>query len=114
MAQHGSGDDTGRLAADLAALKGELSRLAEAVAALVSAEGTLAGETLKRKAEDAAAKATETVEALKEAGHDALGQGEQQARKLAGELGGAIERNPMGAAAVAFGIGLLLGLLRSR
>jgi ElaB/YqjD/DUF883 family membrane-anchored ribosome-binding protein len=114
MAQHGSGDDTGRLAADLAALKGELSRLAEAVTALVNAEGTLAGEALKRKAAGAAAKAAETVEALKEAGHDALGEGEQQARKLAGELGQAIERNPMGAAAVAFGIGLLLGLWRSR
>jgi ElaB/YqjD/DUF883 family membrane-anchored ribosome-binding protein len=104
----------GQMAGDIAALRNELARLGEAVAALVSAEGKLAGETVKAMAADAAAAAAQKAGALHEAGQETFDAIGRQARELSGDVGKTIERNPIGAAAVAFGIGLLLGLLSRR
>jgi ElaB/YqjD/DUF883 family membrane-anchored ribosome-binding protein len=114
MAQQGKGEDTEALKAELAALKDEVGRLAQALAGYVQAQGDHARETLKGKASDAAARAAGTAEELKALGLDAFSDVEKQAERLAGDLGAAIEKNPIGAVGVAFVAGLLIGLFRGR
>jgi ElaB/YqjD/DUF883 family membrane-anchored ribosome-binding protein len=100
--------------AELAALKEEMGRLAQAVRTLLEAHADQARARMGDAATEASSRAAAAAEHAKEAGQQLLGDAEKEAQRLAEELGGVIQRNPLGAAAGAFVVGLLLGLMRSR
>ena len=85
-----------------------------ALAGLAGAGGHLAGTRLHDGAQDAATMAAEAAETIRKVGQEALGDAEEQARRIAGDLGEAARKNPIGAAAVAFAAGLIVGLMSRR
>jgi ElaB/YqjD/DUF883 family membrane-anchored ribosome-binding protein len=107
----GSGPDH---QAELAALKDEVSRLAQAVRGLLEAHAGRARAQAGEAVSEASGHAAAAAEHAKDIGQQLLGDAEKEAQRLAQELGGVVQRNPLGAAAGAFVVGLLIGLLRSR
>jgi ElaB/YqjD/DUF883 family membrane-anchored ribosome-binding protein len=100
-----SADDTPPdLAADLAALRRDVARLAETMSALVQQQTQAAGRRVSEAVGDA---------------RDRIASGatdaQNRVRVASGEIEACIERNPLTAMLVALGIGMSLGLLsRSR
>lgn len=107
----GSGPDH---LAELAALKDEVGRLAQAVRGLLEAHAERARDQAAEAVAEASGRAAAAADHAKDIGQQLFADAEKEAQRVAQELGGVIQRNPLGAAAGAFVVGLLLGLMRSR
>ena len=92
-----SKNSEGDVAADLAAIREDVARLAETISKLVQRETHAAGGDAKDKVADTVAEARSF------------------SRAASGEIEASIERNPLTAVLIAFGVGMWLGLMsRSR
>lgn len=92
------------LATDLAALRQDVVRLAETIGELVQHQTQAAGVHVSEAVGDARDKIASTA-----------ADAQKRIRSAAGEIEASIERNPLTAALIAFGIGMLLGTMaRSR
>jgi ElaB/YqjD/DUF883 family membrane-anchored ribosome-binding protein len=97
-------DSAGDLAADLAALRRDVARLAETMSALVQQQAQAAGHRVFEAVGDARDKIAGTA-----------ADAQDRVRAMGGEIEACIERNPLTAVLIALGIGVSLGLLsRSR
>ncbi|MFK8253588.1 hypothetical protein [Ancylobacter terrae] len=104
-------DDFAKLSADLATLRGDVSKLTDTLAALVRNEGEAVSAAVKQQVKRGAAKAEATAAGLLEEGSAAVDEAKARAQSLASDVGTAIERNPFGAVIAALGVGFVFGLL---
>jgi ElaB/YqjD/DUF883 family membrane-anchored ribosome-binding protein len=88
---------------DITELQEDLARLSRNVAALIQSQAVSARD-----------KVTDTASELYETGVDYAETAERQVKGFADELGRQVEKNPLGAIGIAFGIGYIIGLLRRR
>src|SRR5580692_12865909 len=93
-------DGAGDLAADLAALRRDVARLAETISALVQQQTQAAGHRVSAAAGDARDRIASTA-----------ADAHERVRAAGGEIEACIERNPLVAVLIAVGVGLSLGLL---
>jgi ElaB/YqjD/DUF883 family membrane-anchored ribosome-binding protein len=97
-------DGAGNLAADLAALRRDVARLAETMSALVQQQTQAAGHRV-----------SEAVGGARDRIASTAADAQDRVRAAGGEVEAYIERNPLMAVLVALGLGVSLGLLsRSR
>jgi ElaB/YqjD/DUF883 family membrane-anchored ribosome-binding protein len=97
-------DSAGNLAADLAALRRDVARLAETMSALVQQQTQAAGHRV-----------SEAVGGARDRIASTAADAQDRVRAAGGEVEAYIERNPLMAVLVALGLGVSLGLLsRSR
>ena len=100
MSKNSEGDVT----ADLAAIREDVARLAETISKL-----------LQRQTEAAGAGVSEAVGDAKDKIANTAGEARDRARSASGEIEASIERNPLTAVLIAFGVGMWLGMMsRSR
>ena len=98
-----SKNSEGDLAADLAALREDVARLAETMNKLVQRQTEAAGAGVSEAVGDVKDKIANTAAEARDAS------------TASGEIEASIERNPVTAVLIAFGVGMWLGLLsRSR
>lgn len=88
---------------DIDKLRDDLVRLSQSVSALLSSRAT-----------DAKDMVTDTASGLYETGLDYAQDAEAQVRGMAGDLTKQIERNPLAAIGIVFGVGYVIGLMRRR
>lgn len=88
---------------DIDKLRDDLVRLSQSVSSLLSS-----------RAGDARDVVTETASGLYETGLDYAQDAEAQVRGMAGDLSKQIERNPLAAIGIVFGVGYIIGLMRRR
>jgi ElaB/YqjD/DUF883 family membrane-anchored ribosome-binding protein len=92
------------LAADLAALRRDVARLAETLSALVQQQTQAAGHRV-----------SEAVGGARDRIASTAADAQNRVRAASGEIEAQIERNPLMAVLIALGVGVSLGLLsRSR
>lgn len=92
------------VAADLAALRQDVARLAESMTALMQGQAQGAAQRVSDMVDDAKARVTNTAADVK-----------SRVNAAGGEIEASIERNPMTAMLISFGVGMALGLMsRSR
>jgi ElaB/YqjD/DUF883 family membrane-anchored ribosome-binding protein len=97
-------DSPGDLAADLAALRRDVARLAETMSALVQQQTQAAGHRVSEAVGDVRDKIASTAT-----------DAQDRVRAAGGEIEACIERNPLMSVLIALGVGVSLGLLgRSR
>jgi ElaB/YqjD/DUF883 family membrane-anchored ribosome-binding protein len=97
-------DSPGDVAADLAALRRDVARLAETMSALVQQQTQAASHRVSEAVGDARDKIA-----------GAAADAQDRVRAASGEIEACIERNPLMSVLIAVGVGLSLGLLsRSR
>jgi len=108
------GEVTADIAADLAALKADLARLAESVAAIVGEEGAAVAAGVKRRARSAAAQAEATATQFAEGGRAAVDETRARIHELGDDVAGVVERNPLAALAAALGLGIVIGMMSRR
>jgi ElaB/YqjD/DUF883 family membrane-anchored ribosome-binding protein len=95
---------TGDLAADLAALRQDVARLAETMSKVVQHQAQAAGHRVSEAVGDTKDRITSTA-----------ADAQNRVRAVSGEIEAYIEHNPLTAVLIALGIGMSLGLLsRSR
>ncbi|MCS0494978.1 hypothetical protein NVS89_07700 [Ancylobacter sp. MQZ15Z-1] len=111
MADPNPQEDFAKLSADLAVLRADVARLADTLTTFVKAEGEAAAEAVTGRLREGKARAEATAAGLMDEGAAALDEARLRAKAAGGELGAAIERNPLGAVSAALGIGFVLGLL---
>ncbi len=115
MAQPNAQEDFAKLSSDLAALRADVSKLAETLAAIARAEGEAAADAVSSRVRAGKARAEATAAGLMDEGMAAYEDAKGKAQALGGDVGAAIERNPYGAVLAALGVGFIFGLLsRSR
>jgi ElaB/YqjD/DUF883 family membrane-anchored ribosome-binding protein len=102
------------IAADLAALKADLTRLAESVAALVGEEGASAAAAARHKAREARRSAEAAASRLTEEGMAAIDETRARFASLGDDVAGVVERNPLAALVSALGLGILIGMMSRR
>lgn len=88
---------------DIDKLRDDLVRLSQSVSTLLSSRATDAREMV-----------TDTASGLYETGLDYAQDAEAQVRGMAGDLTKQIERNPLAAIGIVFGVGYVIGLMRRR
>jgi ElaB/YqjD/DUF883 family membrane-anchored ribosome-binding protein len=88
---------------DLDKLRDDLMRLSQSVAGL-----------LTTRAGDARDLVTETASGLYETGVGYAEDAETQVRGMASDLAKQVERNPLAAVGIVFGVGYIIGLMRRR
>ena len=94
----------GDLTADLAALRHDVARLTETMSELVQHQTQAAGHRVSEAVGDARDKIASTA-----------ADAQNRVRVASGEIEASIEHNPLTAVGIAFGIGMLLGVMtRSR
>ena len=94
----------GDLSADLAALRRDVARLADTMGELVHHQTQAAGHRVSEAVGDAREKIVSAADDAKNG-----------VRAASGEITASIERNPLTAVLIAFGIGMSLGMIsRSR
>jgi ElaB/YqjD/DUF883 family membrane-anchored ribosome-binding protein len=94
----------GDLTADLAALRQDVARLTETIGKLVQHQAQTAGLGVSDIVGDATEKIASTA-----------ADAQSRVRAASGEIEASVERNPVTAVLIAFGIGMLLGIVsRSR
>ena len=94
----------GDIAADLAALRRDVARLAETIGKLLQSQTEAAGVGVSEAVGDARDKIANTAAGARDL-----------TRAASGEIEASIERNPLTAVLIAFGIGMWLGMIsRSR
>ena len=97
-------DSPGDLAADLAALRRDVARLAETMSALVQQQTQAAGHRVSEAVGDVRDKIASTAS-----------DAQDRVRAAGGVFEACIERNPLMSVLIALGVGVSLGLLgRSR
>jgi ElaB/YqjD/DUF883 family membrane-anchored ribosome-binding protein len=97
-------DSPGDLAADLAALRRDVARLAETMSALVQQQTQAASHRM-----------SETVGDVRDKIASTAADAQDRVRAAGGEIEACIERNPLLSVLIALGVGVSLGLLgRSR
>ena len=95
---------TGDLGEDLAALRQDIARLAETMKELAQQQTRAAGQRVSDALGDAKEKFASTA-----------ADAQARVRAASGEITASIERNPLMAVLIAFGIGISLGMIsRSR
>jgi ElaB/YqjD/DUF883 family membrane-anchored ribosome-binding protein len=99
-----SKNSEGDVAADLAAIREDVARLAETIGKLLQRETQAAGVGVSDAVGDAKDKVADTAAGARDF-----------TRAASGEIEASIERNPLTAVLIAFGVGMWLGLMsRSR
>jgi len=99
-----SKNSEGDVAADLAAIREDVARLAETIGKLLQRETQAAGVGVSEAVGDAKDKVADTAAGARDF-----------TRAASGEIEASIERNPLTAVLIAFGVGMWLGLMsRSR
>jgi ElaB/YqjD/DUF883 family membrane-anchored ribosome-binding protein len=94
----------GDVAADLAALRQDVARLAETI-----------GKVLQHQTQAAGVGVSEAVGDAKDKVADTAAGARDFTRAASGEIEASIERNPLTAVLIAFGVGMWLGMIgRSR
>jgi ElaB/YqjD/DUF883 family membrane-anchored ribosome-binding protein len=94
----------GDVAADLAAIREDVARLAETISKLLQRQSQAAGVGVSEAVGDAKDKVADTA-----------AEARNLTRAASGEIEASIERNPLTAVLIAFGIGMWLGMMsRSR
>ena len=97
-------DATGDLTADFAALRRDVARLAETI-----------GDLALHQTQSAGLRASEAVGEARDRITNAAAEAQGQLRSASGEIEASIERNPLTAVLIAFGVGMSLGVFgRSR
>ncbi|MBP0464190.1 DUF883 family protein [Roseomonas sp. PWR1] len=92
------------VAADLAALRQDVARLADSMTALMQGQAQGAAQRVSDIVDDAKAKVTSTAADVK-----------SRVNAAGGEIEASIERNPLTAMLISFGVGMALGMMsRSR
>lgn len=91
---------SGDVAADLAALRQDVARLAESMSALMQGQAQGAAQRVSDVVDDAKAKVASAAADVKSR-VDAAG----------GQIEASIERNPLTAMLISFGVGMALGLM---
>jgi len=92
------------ITADLAALRQDVARLSESISALMQNQAHGAAQHVTDAVEDAKARFASTAADVK-----------SRVNKAGGEIEASIERNPLTAMLVSFGVGMALGMMsRSR
>jgi ElaB/YqjD/DUF883 family membrane-anchored ribosome-binding protein len=91
----------GDLAADLSALRKDVARLVETMSELVQHQTQAAGLRVSETVGDARDKIASTA-----------ADAQNRVCAASGEIEASIERNPLTAVLIAFGIGMLLGVVR--
>ncbi len=90
-------------ASDIDRLRDDLVRLSQSVSSLMAA-----------RAGDARDLVTETASEYYETGLDYARDAETQMRGMANDVAKQIERNPLAAVGIVFGVGYIIGLMRRR
>jgi ElaB/YqjD/DUF883 family membrane-anchored ribosome-binding protein len=99
-----SKNSEGDVAADLAAIREDVARLAETISKLLQRQTQAAGVGVSEAVGDAKDKVADTA-----------AEARNLTRAASGEIEASIERNPLTAVLIAFGVGMCLGLMsRSR
>jgi ElaB/YqjD/DUF883 family membrane-anchored ribosome-binding protein len=99
-----SKNSEGDVAADLAAIREDVARLAETISKLLQRQTQAAGVGVSEAVGDAKDKVADTA-----------AEARNLTRAASGEIEASIERNPLTAVLIAFGVGMWLGLMtRSR
>ncbi len=94
----------GDVTADLAAIREDVARLAETISKLMQRQTQAAGLGVSEAVGDARDRFASTA-----------ADAQNRAREASGEIEASIERNPLTAVLIAFGIGMWLGMMsRSR
>jgi ElaB/YqjD/DUF883 family membrane-anchored ribosome-binding protein len=94
----------GDVAADLAAIRQDVARLAETIGKVLQHQTRAAGVGVSEAVGDAKDKVADTAAGAREI-----------TRAASGEIEASIERNPLTAVLIAFGVGMWLGMIgRSR
>jgi ElaB/YqjD/DUF883 family membrane-anchored ribosome-binding protein len=88
---------------DIDKLRDDLVRLSQSVTALMSSRAT-----------DARDLVTETASGLYDTGLDYARDAEGQVRGMAADVAKQVERNPLAAVGIVFGVGYIIGLMRRR
>ena len=88
---------------DIDKLRDDLVRLSQSVSSLLGSRAT-----------DARDMVTDTASGLYETGLDYAQDAEAQVRGMAGDLTKQIERNPLAAIGIVFGVGYVIGMMRRR
>jgi ElaB/YqjD/DUF883 family membrane-anchored ribosome-binding protein len=88
---------------DIDKLRDDLVRLSQSVSSLLGSRAT-----------DARDMVTDTASGLYETGLDYAQDAEAQVRGMAGDLSKQIERNPLAAIGIVFGVGYVIGMMRRR
>jgi ElaB/YqjD/DUF883 family membrane-anchored ribosome-binding protein len=88
---------------DIDKLRGDLVRLSQSVSALLTARAT-----------DARDLVTETASDMYDTGLDYARDAEGQMRGMASDIAKQVERNPLAAVGIVFGVGYIIGLMRRR
>ncbi|WP_158639302.1 DUF883 family protein [Elioraea rosea] len=91
-------DDT--IAAELAALRQDLARLSDAMGTLLQTQAQGAGQRVSDAVDDAKAKFTSTAADVK-----------SRVTSAGDEIEASIERNPLTAMLISFGVGMVLGMM---
>jgi ElaB/YqjD/DUF883 family membrane-anchored ribosome-binding protein len=99
-----STDASDDISADLAALRQDVARLSDSISALMRNQAHGAAQHVTDAVEDAKARFASTAADVK-----------SRVNKAGGEIEASIERNPLTAMLVSFGVGMALGMMsRSR
>jgi ElaB/YqjD/DUF883 family membrane-anchored ribosome-binding protein len=93
----------GDFAADLAALRQDVARLAETM-----------GELVRHQTQAAGHRVSEAVGEAKDRISSSVADAQKRACAAGGEIEASIERNPLTAVLIAVGVGMSLGMLMSR
>jgi ElaB/YqjD/DUF883 family membrane-anchored ribosome-binding protein len=97
-------DAAGDLTADFAALRRDVARVTETI-----------GELVQRQTQSAGLRASEAVGEARDRITNTAAEAQGQLRSASGEIEASIERNPLTAVLIAFGVGISLGVFgRSR
>jgi ElaB/YqjD/DUF883 family membrane-anchored ribosome-binding protein len=91
------------IVSDIETLRDDLVRLTRSVSTLMQTRAVDARDTV-----------TETATDLYDTGMDYMHSAEDQVRGMAGDLSKQVERNPLAAIGVVFGVGYIIGLMRRR
>ena len=95
-----SKNSEGDVAADLAAIREDVARLADTISKLLQRQSQAAGVGVSEAVGDARDKIASTA-----------GDARDLTRAASGEIEASIERNPLTAVLIAFGVGMWLGLI---
>jgi ElaB/YqjD/DUF883 family membrane-anchored ribosome-binding protein len=91
------------IVSDIETLRDDLVRLTRSVSTLMQTRAVDARDTV-----------TETATDLYDTGVDYMHNAEDQVRGMAGDLTKQVERNPLAAIGIVFGVGYVIGLMRRR
>lgn len=97
--------------ADLAALKADVAKLTETLAAFVASRAETATDTARTEAQAAADTLKAATDKALAEGQALAGEARARAVSLGEDIQGVIERNPTTSVMTALGVGLLVGFL---